>query len=165
VDKRSWEKAQAEWIAQTQALLDELPDDFSQCGVKAAEITHLFRAALARSLQPRLNAHIAMMPHETVAEKSALATYVNRELHKLGLAIRCPRTGGPAILTGDARDDNDEVGRFRLLVRGDSFHRSRTVTSATLFDLELIEDGPRQEGMSKAARQKASKSGGSASGR
>jgi hypothetical protein len=152
LDKDAWTKIQSEWMDRTRSLLDQLSDDYPAAATKAAELTLALRTAIADTLQSRLNSHIATMPNDSVEEKSALATWVNHELHELGLAIRCPSTGGTAILCVDARDEDDRRGRFRLSVRGHA-NRHKTLTSANLFDLELMPDNPRREGADKLSRR------------
>jgi hypothetical protein len=102
-------------------------------------------AILAETLAPVLNAQLQSLPQETYEQKRSLASWTNHELHQLGLTIKCPRTGKPAILLADLRSQDDDTGRFRLEVRGDGSRRVRTYCGAELPDLELMEEPPRRE--------------------
>ena len=158
VSSEEWKKKRSEWLERTRDLLAAMPHDYGASSGEAAELTHAFRTTVAAALQPRFNAHITSMPKDSIADKSALASWVNHELHQLGLAIRCPRTGGPAILTADTRTPEDDAGRFRLEVRGVSPRRIRTLTSVQLFELEIMEDVPRQEGGARWQRKTETRS-------
>lgn len=86
------------------------------------------REELAARLSSRLAAQVRAMPHETYAEKQELAKWVNGQLRQLGLAVRCPKTGRPAILLADHGPD-PEKGRFQVQTVHD---RKRTLSSVGL---------------------------------
>ena len=98
----------------------------------------LFQDLLAARLTPAFNAHIAEQPSQTLEQKQVLAQRVNAELRGVGLAIRCPRTGKPAILRGD-HGGNPERGRFQTCLVGDS-NFARTRSFAELIHLDLMGD-------------------------
>lgn len=86
------------------------------------------REELAARLSPKLSAQVRTMPHETYAEKQELAKWVNGQLRQLGLAVRCPKTGRPAILLADHGPD-PQKGRFQVQTVHD---RKRTLSSVEL---------------------------------
>ncbi len=146
VEQVGAEAFRATWQSRVAETVRGLPEGYADARVMAMALRQELVAALAAAVQPRLNAHLRSMPHETYGEKQALATWVNHELHnELGLAIRCPRTGRPAILIADTRDGKDVQGRFRLEVHDERGRKARTYTASALPDLELMADPPRRE--------------------
>lgn len=128
----------------------ELPTDFCQSLQAAADLSRAFHQVLAEVLQPRLNAYVKTLPQETLADKRSIATWVNAELRKLGLTIRCPKTGNPAILVADTQDRvHGHITRFRLEARDDRGRNVRSCTSPTVPELELMKDPPRRESLSR----------------
>lgn len=110
-----------------------------------ANVRKQVQSAIAETLAPALNAHLDSQPQNTYTEKRHLATWVNHELHQLGLNIRCPVTGMPAILVADRKGEADEPSRFRLEVRDGLGHKRRTYCSQRLPVLTLMEEPPRRE--------------------
>lgn len=110
-----------------------------------ASVRRQVQSAIAETLAPSLNVHLDSQPQDTYSEKRLVATWVNHELHQLGLTIRCPVTGLPAILVADRKGDADEPSRFRLEVRDGSGHKRRTYCSQRLPVLALMEEPPRRE--------------------
>jgi hypothetical protein len=100
---------------------------------------------LASDFQEPLQAVIEQMPAETRAEKQAICTFVNGTLRRLGMAIRCPKTGRPALLVADQKQADSDISRFRLEIRDEAGKKSRTFSSTTLPTLELRQDEPRSE--------------------
>lgn len=139
------EKSLPSWRATMRSTFERCPADYRQARGEATEIIHAFHDELARALTPRLNGVIATMPKAALADRRALASWCNSELRELGLAIKCPRTGRPAILVADSRDG--EQGRFRLQVRDErgTVHRTWTSSAPTLPELELVRDVHRRE--------------------
>lgn len=94
------------------------------------------REELAARLSPKLSAQVRTMPHETYAEKQELAKWVNGQLRQLGLAVRCPKTGRPAILLADHGPD-PQKGRFQVQTVHDrkrrTFDAARPVGRAVVF--------------------------------
>jgi hypothetical protein len=133
-----------------QELFHELPASYAERYLALTEIRHVFLQVLAENLQNCLNEHLKSIPEDTLAEKQALATWVNEQLRSLGLAVRCPKTNLPGILTADFKDSaNNEVSRFRVEVRNERRGRFKSMAVNTLFDLTLMEDAQRQEALSR----------------
>jgi len=131
-------------------LLRSLPTDYDNARDVAKEIRRTFHEELAAAMQPRLNGKMKTMPHDTYQEKQVLASWVNHTLHAdLGLAIRCPRSREPAILIADIRSTATQMSRFRLEIHDKKGRKVRTYSSAKLPELELMEDPPRQESLSR----------------
>ena len=103
-----------------------------------AELNHRFKQQVASRLQPKLNAHVQEMPRETYEDKKAIGDWVNAELEKFGLALRCPKTGLPAQLKGDP-GNWPKIGRFQFQVVTGTGRPKRTVSTDTLPVLELID--------------------------
>lgn len=100
---------------------------------------------LATDLQEPLQSMIEQMPADTRAEKQAICTFVNGTLRRLGMAIRCPKTGRPALLVADQKQADSDISRFRLEIRDEAGKKTRTFSSTTLPTLELRQDEPRSE--------------------
>lgn len=114
-----------------------------------------FHEELAAAFEPIFNAALEAAPHEDLESKRALCTAANDTLKSLGLAIRCPRTGQPVIMVADNRYEGDEAGRFRLEMRARSgHHATRTLSSPTLVQFELMEDPARPEPLARRHRGK-----------
>ena len=136
-------------ISKIKQLIETLPADHYTDAYKAAdELLTLTKQEVAQRLSAPFNAKIRSMPQDTYQQKKDLASWVNTELRNLGLAIRCPKTGNPAILIADVRGDAEETSRFRLEYTDE---RGKKVRSWTGYDLsgltlELRDDIPRKEG-------------------
>lgn len=121
------------------AKCEELPRDFAIRREALRSLHAASRAAIAKAFEPVLNEHATTMPQATYDEKRALAKWVNAELRELGLAIRCPKTGQPALLRGHP-GGTPGVGRFHLEITDSNGIQRRTVTSVTLPRLSLLVD-------------------------
>jgi hypothetical protein len=140
----------ANWRSTVRSVMACLPTGYADAGPAASAMRRIFHEELAAALEPRLNAHLKTMAHDTYADKKALASWVNNELHYVqGLTIRCPRTDLPAILVTDIRDAETQASRFRLEVRSPDGRASKTYSSAKLPELKLMEDPPRNESLSR----------------
>lgn len=129
------------------------PNDYSECYKIVSHLLHTFRSDVAALLGPRLNEALKGKPQDTYDEKQALASWVNNELRQLGLAIRDPNSGKPAILVADVKGGVDSPSRFRFEIRGEDGTRKRTFSSRSLPELELMEDELRREPLSKQVRR------------
>lgn len=130
------------------AILASLPKD-APYEIKAemlAGLSHEVRQRIAAELAPALNIKAQAMPHHTYDEKKELARWVNDQLRRFDLAIKCPKTGQPSLLlvmTGD----HPEIGRFVIEHKTPEGKRVRPVTSTKLPQLELMEAAPRRESL------------------
>ncbi|MFO0858350.1 MAG: hypothetical protein U0640_13460 [Phycisphaerales bacterium] len=97
------------------------------------------RQDLARQLAPALQKEALSRPHETYDQKKSLAKWINGELRRYGLAIRCPRTGQPSLLLANAGGVAG-IGRFHIEHTDSAGKRHRSVTSVTLPPLDLMTD-------------------------
>ena len=131
---------------------------------KAADlsgITHNYMAKLAKELEPALNAHVQSMPQETHEDKKEVASWVTKELRRFDLAIKCPKTGHPAILF-TIPDYQPGVGRFVVEHKTPEGKRVRAFTPIRVSQLELMEAPTRREGlMEQRERTKGSQTGNS----
>lgn len=121
-------------------------DRYEQQANVLEEQLHRFRQSLAQELAPTLNARMQATPHGTYEEKKDLAKWVNEELRRFDLAIKCPKTGQPSILlvgTGN----HPEIGRFEIEHRNSEGKRVRAVCTPKLLDIELMEANPRREAL------------------
>lgn len=131
-----------------------MPDEYTIAGSWSKDVSRIFGEELVRKIEPLLNAHLQTMPQDTLPEKRSLAIWVNRELRELGLCIRCPKTGAPAILVADFSSAAEEnVSRFRIDSRQSEGHRKRTTTSYSVPKLELMAEPPRKESLAKSTRE------------
>jgi hypothetical protein len=130
------------------AILASLPKDapYEMKAEKLAGLSHEVRQRIAAELAPALNIKAQAMPHHTYDEKKELARWVNDQLRRFDLAIKCPKTGQPSLLlvmTGD----HPEIGRFVIEHKTPEGKRVRPVTSTKLPHLELMEAAPRRESL------------------
>lgn len=95
------------------------------------------RGVVARRLAPALNQKLGEVPEISVTDKQELCRWVNQEVRSSGLAIRCPKTGLPAALHVDP--GYSPAGRFQIQLLGKNTGRKRTVSSTTLFPIELMD--------------------------
>lgn len=123
-------------------------------------LNHQFRQELAGHLEPALNAHIQAMPHSVYDEKKTLAKWVNDELRRFDLAIKCPKTGQPSILLAGP-GNHPEIGRFMLEHRTPEGKRVRPVQTPELPHIELMEATPRREFFLEMRDKGSRQSGGS----
>lgn len=127
-----------------ETLFDSLPPDYQNAAETAAKIRHHFHELMAAAIQVRLNEYVKTIPQETLEEKRDAASWINSELRKLGLAMKCPTTGNPGILVADYRGrDEDSTSRFRIASRETTGHRTRGASSSKIESMELMPDPPR----------------------
>ena len=84
-------------------------------------------------------------PHDSYEEKKELSKFVNAELRKFGLAIKCPKTGRPSSLIANPGYRPGE-GRFQLFNEDEDGKKVRSLStphlSTLLESLELVADDP-----------------------
>ena len=120
--------------------------NYEQVASALSEAHRDFCREMAARLEPALNAHVRAMPHDTYEEKKALAKWVNDELRRFDLAIKCPKTGQPSlILVGSG--NHPKIGRFILEHKTPEGKRVRSVHTPDLPQLELMEANPRREAL------------------
>jgi hypothetical protein len=129
--------------ATIRSLFHNLPGEFEAYCAELKSISSTFHEEMAHSLEPVLNAEIRQRPHGELREKQKIASSVNELLRSLRLAIRCPKTGGPAALIADWKDSENDRSRFRIALRDAHGRSVRTFTSYDIPDLKLREDRPR----------------------
>lgn len=124
------------------ALLATVPDDagYAQLVQSLDGLARALRQQIADRLEPALNAQIRGMPQETLDQKKELARWVNTELDRLGLAVKCPKTGLPAKLRG-VTGHWPGVGRFAIEIYVDGKQKTPTI-SDTLPEIQLIDASP-----------------------
>jgi FHA domain len=124
-------------------LLSNVPKNapYEEQAEAASQLTHEVRLQLASRIAPAFNAAIQAMPQDTYDQKKELAAWVNAELGRFGLAVKCPKTGLPAKLHGDT-GNYPETGRFQFQVSTDSGRPHRTVNTPDLPVLELVDSTP-----------------------
>lgn len=136
-------------------------DNLDAVAQKATTLRHQFHAALAQNIEPLVNAYIASHSQRTDDQKQKLALGLNETLRELGLAMRCPNTGAPSILTVDRRASESNLSsRFEFRARQQEGRRKRTASTVELKTVELMEDVPRKEGLVDWVKQSAGESTG-----
>jgi len=110
-------------------------DDYESLGGRLAEARELFHDLLADRFVDTFNAHLASQPQDTAEQKQALARAANADLRKLGLTIRCPKTGTAAHLRGISRGSSS--GSFQLS-RSSNANYTRSGTSKSLPHIDLM---------------------------
>lgn len=119
-----------------QLFAERKRDDYESLRARLTEARDLFHDAMAERFTEAFNAHLAAQPQATLAEKQALSRDANADLRALGLAVRCPKTGDPAMLHGD-RGYRPDAGRFQLLLLHSGGH-TKTKSSTSLFQVDLM---------------------------
>ena len=127
------------------AALAELPADYAARYEALRAFREEMQGEIAAWLQPALRQQAEAMPCDSYANKQEVAVWVNSQTRELGLTLRCPNTGRPAILTADVRDAATGSSRFRFVIRDERGRQTKTVSSATLPELVLMPDEPRRE--------------------
>ena len=130
------------------ALLATVPDSakYEDYAGRLEGLTHDIKLQVAAHLQPKLNAEAHAMPHGTYEEKKTLAKWVNDELRRFDLAIKCPKTGQPSILLVGS-GNHPEIGRFMIEHKTPEGKRVRPVNTPELPQLDLMEANPRREAL------------------
>ncbi len=123
----------------------EKEGEFDRVFAEAKHVLSAAKESIIGWLTPALNVQLGRMPHVSYKEKQEAASWANHHLRELGLAIRCPKTGRPAILVADERGGEYNVSRFRLQIRDEHGHAKRTWSSQDVPTLQLMEDDPREE--------------------
>ncbi|HKQ48575.1 MAG TPA: hypothetical protein VJZ71_10940 [Phycisphaerae bacterium] len=118
---------------------EESRKEYEQARNRAVAMCDKVRIDAARLLEPALAAEASRQPQRTYDEKKTLAKWVNAELRRIGLAIRCPRTGRPSLLLANA-GGQPGIGRFHLEHTDAEGRRHRSVTSVALPELKLMPD-------------------------
>ena len=103
-----------------------------------------FKGDLCTRLAPVFNARFVATPHGKYEQKKALCRWANDQLRQIGLAVRCPKTGLPAIFVADT-GPYPERGRFRLKVTMPDGRLRHTLSTLEAPTVELIPDPPRRE--------------------
>jgi hypothetical protein len=135
-------------------LIAGLPDDYDARAAALATLRRVTHEEIAAALEPALNRRLEAMPHDDLMAKRELAIWTNEQIKRLGLAIRCKRTGRPAILLGAADKAGDTEGRFRLELRDEDNRVIRTLSKRRLPHLELMEHPVRAESFSARYRRR-----------
>ena len=136
------------------SLFDRLPDGYARHYAKVRSIRQAFHLELAAALAPALNEHVVGLPQDTPEERQEMVAWINQQLRDIGLAVKCPTTGQPAVLVVDRQDrQHPEITRFRFSVRSPEGKQSHTAARRNLGELELTEHRPRIEPLSKFFRK------------
>lgn len=153
-DERDTLKQHADWMKEAEKHLKsllakitkELPRDYASQADLLVQLGHTFRQAVASAIETPLNQMLQRMPQQTLEEKRELTKWLNAQLRRLGLAVRCPNTHRPSTVLVDVRDSKDQNGRFRLENWDENLGKDvRTATSTELPEFVLMEDEPRRE--------------------
>ncbi len=123
----------------------ELPENYEDKVRNLSVVRRVMHEEIAAVLEPAFNRRIGQMPYDQLEDKRRLCSWANAELRQLGLTIKCPQTGHAGILVTNPHDADDDRGRFRLEVRGDSGKPIRTLYSRDIPPLCLMELSPRSE--------------------
>jgi hypothetical protein len=132
-------------LQEIQALLTRpTTSDFSTAFAEAKKLGELVKQHIADRFSPSLNAELKTRPQGTYDDKKSVCRWTNGILRELGLSIRCPKTGKPAILTADSRHPAIQ-GRFRLKTEFDDGKDRTTESHVNLWPLDLMGAPPRKE--------------------
>jgi hypothetical protein len=125
------------------ALAKEYLDEFETLPEVASQLSdeEEHRQALAKRVAPILNQYLNKFSHDTLEQKQGVSRFVNLFLERLGLAIRCPRTGKASRLQA-AYSRNRSDSRYQLVNNSQDGRPKPTVSSSSIFGLF---DEPRVE--------------------
>jgi hypothetical protein len=115
-----------------------ISNDYDVRASELSGITHNYMQQLASNVATALNAEIGERPQGTYEEKKALAVWVNAELRRLDLAIKCPKTGLPSTLRAKP-GHRPAIGQFAIEAKEPGGKRSQNLVSPDLPILELME--------------------------
>ena len=120
------------------AIGDSIPSSYLEAVQAVQALSHRFHQAIAKAMESRINDFAATLPQHSLIEKREASTQINDMLRGLGLAIRCPETGAPAILVADSATGTDARSRFRMDSRDRDGRRVRVHHMSSIEHLELM---------------------------
>jgi len=127
-DNPQIESNQARLRAVVREFLRESPADYAGMKTRVDALTTMVREEAAAAIREPLNLYAAGLPHGTYTEKKVLANWVNAEMRRMGLALRCPKSGQPSIIQATI-GHNPEAGKFRLdYIDAEGRHRNQTAS-------------------------------------
>lgn len=136
-------------VAQIKDLLDRPnANEYETLREHLGELFDLVRTELAARLELALNDQASRVRHVSYDDKKTLAKWINAELRRFGLAIRCPRTGNRCYLMGNPGGQVG-VGRFMLEYTDESGKRHHPLTSVDLPHINLMLDALDQNTLGK----------------
>jgi hypothetical protein len=121
-------------------------DGYAAKAAALSGIRHNAMQQIADELAVELNAKIQAMPKDSYEDKKAITRFVNAELRRFGMAIRCPKTGEPSTMQATPTANRVDFGRFTIRHRNADGKVVCGADTPTLPTLELIEARPRREG-------------------
>ncbi len=114
-------------------------DDYAGNRALLANISDVTREAIAQAFESILTEKAKSLPQQDYDRKKIVARFVNSELRRFGLAIRCPKTGAPAFLVAHP-GGRPGIGRYHFEVT-ESGKPHRTVTTSDFPEsLKLMPD-------------------------
>lgn len=128
-------------VGNNESLLGYLSPDFDAMLKQLTVTRNWFHDQLAQQLQAPLNNFAATMQTGSAAEKSYAASTINGIVKSLGLAVRCPITGRPALLVSDTQDSTHRsLSRFRFETRNEDGTAKRSGACRNMPQLVLVQD-------------------------
>lgn len=103
---------------------------------RLTEARQVFHELLAARFTAELNEHLQQAKRDSIEDRRNAALDISTALNSLGLAIRCPKTGEPALLRAETGRAGSG-GHFQLRLIGE-MNQSRTLSFATPVDFELM---------------------------
>lgn len=138
-ESREWHVELEQRLREAVRRVVDKAREYEEARIAAGYATRIVQEELARELGELLNGRAASMPQATYEQKKALANWVNNELRPLGLAVRCPATGRPAVLQASVGNDR-AVGAFRFDTLAADGGREQRSWATRLPRLELVVD-------------------------
>ena len=133
----------------------KLPKQYESAFARLQAASTTFHKELALAFEPLFNQKLREMPHDDLESKRRVCTWANEQLRMLGLTIRCPTTQRPAILVAIGSGESENAGRFRLETRDPDGRVARTVSSADVPELNLMEQPVREESFARSYRPRS----------
>jgi hypothetical protein len=132
--------------------------DCTAVSSRLREVRELVHEQIAEQFTEPFNRHLAAMPKTTQSQKRDLVRFANAEMRALGVTAKCPKTKRFAMLHVDA-GPNVPDGRFQLELIGSDSGGRKTLSSSTLFSIDLIGCPDRREPLAEYWNQRATKGG------
>lgn len=121
------------------SILKQAEGSYAEQRAVLTKATDFTREAIAQVLAPSLNKQAGELAQDTYEDKKHLAKWINAELRRFGLAVKCPKTGFPCLLVATT-GNRPSIGRFVLDYTDADGKRHHPISWATLPHLQLMPD-------------------------
>jgi len=118
-----------------------LSSGYTERKVEVLAVYDAVKRWAARALEQPLKEELGVRPAFAYDDKKQIAHWLNHECRTLGLAVACPKTGKPSLvsvhMSGNPREGE---GSFKFESVGDTGQRTCAAYRGTLADIKLVLD-------------------------